>query len=359
MAWLQLYKIVHRDLKLQNLLVANDYTIKVCDFGLSITLDGKSHQFGGNVKYSAPEILERRFSETPDTQTPFPYSEKTDVYSFGLLWHLILTKEDSFKSRPEKFKSREGIASYIIEGNRPSFPHDWPKSLKNRIGDCWSQDPQVRPPFRQILAQWDSITLDFLCPDAHARHICYNLWRDQKNKIYFHVFLKALVVECMPFKSMKEKYAITLFSLFVDDLDEETVSFSRFCFGVGWFGPLDQNLKGFLKRMKDLTERKCFHGLSSNRQIESKLTHLWRSTSEKRPYHLVRYSTDEIGLFSLCFIDSAEHRIQTLKIKNVNGQLGCEGVFYQNWKQLKHGVKKEYMIGKHVPVNTHFMDTYL
>jgi serine/threonine protein kinase len=76
MAWLQVYSIVHRDLKLQNLLVATDWTIKVSDFGLSINLtDGLSHQFGGNVKYSAPEILSRRFSENSD-DSPFPYSEK-------------------------------------------------------------------------------------------------------------------------------------------------------------------------------------------------------------------------------------------------------------------------------------------
>eukprot|EP01126_Amoeba_proteus_P039236 TRINITY_DN4126_c0_g1_i1.p1 TRINITY_DN4126_c0_g1~~TRINITY_DN4126_c0_g1_i1.p1 ORF type:complete len:494 (+),score=69.93 TRINITY_DN4126_c0_g1_i1:239-1720(+) len=61
LSWLQPYKIVHRDLKLENLLVSEDWTIKITDFGLSIELEeGVSwDRFGGNIKYSAPEILKK------------------------------------------------------------------------------------------------------------------------------------------------------------------------------------------------------------------------------------------------------------------------------------------------------------
>lgn len=77
MMWLTAHGILHRDLKLDNLLVAQDWTIKITyvinsmkwvdklfigfysDFGLSIRADeGIGYEkFGGNIKFSAPEIL--------------------------------------------------------------------------------------------------------------------------------------------------------------------------------------------------------------------------------------------------------------------------------------------------------------
>lgn len=59
LAWLHAHNIVHRDLKLPNLLVFEDWTVKVGDFGLSLQLEEgvEINRFGGNVKYSAPEIL--------------------------------------------------------------------------------------------------------------------------------------------------------------------------------------------------------------------------------------------------------------------------------------------------------------
>ena len=54
--------IIHRDLKLANLLVTEDFQIKITDFGLSLHwYEGiVCHHFKGNVKYSSPEILRAR-----------------------------------------------------------------------------------------------------------------------------------------------------------------------------------------------------------------------------------------------------------------------------------------------------------
>lgn len=41
----------------------------------------------------------------------YAYGEKTDVYSFGLLWWQILTKGDPFVPRPDKFKSKVSVGS--------------------------------------------------------------------------------------------------------------------------------------------------------------------------------------------------------------------------------------------------------
>ncbi|KAJ9559171.1 hypothetical protein OSB04_013785 [Centaurea solstitialis] len=78
--------IVHRDLKSPNLLVDENYTVKVCDFGLSrlkanTFLSSKS--LAGTPQWMAPEVLNDE-----------PSNEKSDVYSFGvILWELVTLQE--------------------------------------------------------------------------------------------------------------------------------------------------------------------------------------------------------------------------------------------------------------------------
>eukprot|EP01125_Pyxidicula_operculata_P014413 TRINITY_DN4795_c0_g1_i5.p1 TRINITY_DN4795_c0_g1~~TRINITY_DN4795_c0_g1_i5.p1 ORF type:complete len:537 (-),score=76.51 TRINITY_DN4795_c0_g1_i5:14-1624(-) len=89
LAWLHAHHIIHRDLKLANLLVSIDNTIKISDFGLSLQYKEGivCRGFKGNVKYSPPEILKARYDKNI---TVYPYNEKTDVYGYALmLWELI------------------------------------------------------------------------------------------------------------------------------------------------------------------------------------------------------------------------------------------------------------------------------
>ncbi|KAF8403221.1 hypothetical protein HHK36_011320 [Tetracentron sinense] len=78
--------IVHRDLKSPNLLVDKNYTVKVCDFGLSrlkanTFLSSKSA--AGTPEWMAPEVLRDE-----------PSNEKSDVYSFGvILWELVTLQQ--------------------------------------------------------------------------------------------------------------------------------------------------------------------------------------------------------------------------------------------------------------------------
>eukprot|EP01126_Amoeba_proteus_P039243 TRINITY_DN4126_c0_g1_i9.p1 TRINITY_DN4126_c0_g1~~TRINITY_DN4126_c0_g1_i9.p1 ORF type:complete len:744 (+),score=122.21 TRINITY_DN4126_c0_g1_i9:83-2314(+) len=295
LSWLQPYNIVHRDLKLENLLVSEDWTIKITDFGLSIELeDGASwDRFGGNIKYSAPEILKVKYSKD---NKQYAYGEKTDVYSFGLLWWQILTKGDPFIPRPDKYKNKEGLASYILEGNRPPMATWWPKSLKTMIANCWSPSPSHRPTFRSILEAWDGLTMDLLCPDPLAKKVAEVLWKDQKTKPEYTTFKKIFIEKCMPTGKMKDKDAQTFEGLLRESAFEDTVSFSRFCYVIGWFGPLEVGCESFFSRMKDLISKRFFHGFVSNSKSDSLLTQHWQMTSEKKSYFLIKYSMESIGI---------------------------------------------------------------
>ncbi|CAC13858.1 SERINE/THREONINE-PROTEIN KINASE PKNB [Mycoplasmopsis pulmonis] len=70
--------ITHRDIKSSNIIVTKNNKVKIIDFGIAITPDSQRYtsdgKLIGSVHYMAPEIL-----------TKEPASEKSDIYSLGIL----------------------------------------------------------------------------------------------------------------------------------------------------------------------------------------------------------------------------------------------------------------------------------
>lgn len=81
-AFLHQSGVVHRDLKSYNILVDDNFNIKLCDFGLckfKADLNRGTMQFSGTPTYMAPELFQKK-----------SYDEKVDVFAFGtLLWELV------------------------------------------------------------------------------------------------------------------------------------------------------------------------------------------------------------------------------------------------------------------------------
>eukprot|EP01121_Diplochlamys_sp_Union-15-3_P019357 TRINITY_DN7282_c0_g1_i2.p1 TRINITY_DN7282_c0_g1~~TRINITY_DN7282_c0_g1_i2.p1 ORF type:complete len:674 (-),score=78.95 TRINITY_DN7282_c0_g1_i2:61-1956(-) len=132
--------IIHRDLKSHNLLVDDFWRVKVCDFGLSrfSDTDSKTMTACGTPSWTAPEILRNS-----------RYTEKADVYSFGIvLWEMA--------SREEPFP---GLAPYQVifkvgqHKERPLIPVDCPQEYSYIIELCWNEDPELRPPFNELITQ--------------------------------------------------------------------------------------------------------------------------------------------------------------------------------------------------------------
>jgi serine/threonine protein kinase len=348
--WLQAYNIVHRDLKLDNLLVAEDYTVKLTDFGLSIESDGQTYnRFGGNIKYSAPEILRERFVNKNHN---YPYGERTDVYSFGLIWWQVLTKKNPFMDRPTKYPGKEGLVKFILEGHRPPLPKHWPESLKNIISACWAPLQSKRPSFRQILDKWENLTLDLMSPDPLGRTCCNILWKDHKAKKSYEEVKKIFTENCMAAGRMKDKDSTLLSSLLCESAFDDTVSFSRFCYAVGWFGPLDKesNCFGFFSRIRDLQSQNYFHGFMSDAKAEQLLSNVFDTTSTRHSHYLLKYSLNSIGEFKLAYIDK-NRKVNYVKIHNANGQwrIGQSPKICDNWKRVKLVCKQVLSIGSHVP----------
>lgn len=146
MRYLHDSKLLHRDLKSSNLMLDKDYNCKVGDFGLTrISRGAAAVQMTGQCgtfQYMAVEVLANK-----------PYSEKADVFSFGiLLWEMVARKLPYFGMQPMQV----GIA-VLQQGMRPPIPPKCPLPLAKLMRACWDNDPRRRPSFAQLVTALEAM----------------------------------------------------------------------------------------------------------------------------------------------------------------------------------------------------------
>ncbi|KAI1380175.1 hypothetical protein F4677DRAFT_406061 [Hypoxylon crocopeplum] len=99
--------IVHRDLKIENILISKTGDIKIIDFGLSNLFAPRSHlkTFCGSLYFAAPELLQARAYTGPEV----------DVWSFGIVLYVLVCGKVPFddQSMPALHaKIKKGIVDY-------------------------------------------------------------------------------------------------------------------------------------------------------------------------------------------------------------------------------------------------------
>ncbi|XP_077991318.1 uncharacterized protein LOC144445585 [Glandiceps talaboti] len=147
MAFLHAQRILHRDLKLENVLVGNKMEIKIADFGLSITktyyVNEKSEDTAeGTLVYIAPECL-MELDELPN--------EKQDVYSFAIMAWELCSGEIAFKGA----RNKEHLWMAVAQGKRrPKLDtlrsEKCPLELIDIMVRCWAHDAKDRPRFQDL-----------------------------------------------------------------------------------------------------------------------------------------------------------------------------------------------------------------
>lgn len=99
--------IVHRDLKIENILISKTGDIKIIDFGLSNLFSPRSHlkTFCGSLYFAAPELLQARAYTGPEV----------DVWSFGIVLYVLVCGKVPFddQSMPALHaKIKKGLVDY-------------------------------------------------------------------------------------------------------------------------------------------------------------------------------------------------------------------------------------------------------
>ncbi|XP_038064833.1 tyrosine-protein kinase receptor Tie-1-like [Patiria miniata] len=131
---------IHRDLAARNVLVAEDMTCKVSDFGLARDVKNMrvyEHQSGDNLplRWMAVESL-----------IDHTYTTESDVWSYGvLLWEIVNLGADPYPAI-----NREEVKQEVQSGYRMPKPKHCQQELYDMMLKCWQEKPEDRPSFAFI-----------------------------------------------------------------------------------------------------------------------------------------------------------------------------------------------------------------
>jgi serine/threonine protein kinase len=134
------HRVIHCDLKAQNVMVTRDGRAKVLDFGLArrlppeeidaLTQTGRSMvpTTGGTLPYMAPEVLSGSQCDA-----------RSDIWSLGVLLYEMASGQLPFAGA-----TGFAVSAAILQQPPPPLPDDVPPSVGNTIAACLVKDPNAR-----------------------------------------------------------------------------------------------------------------------------------------------------------------------------------------------------------------------
>ncbi|UJR23871.1 hypothetical protein I4U23_026843 [Adineta vaga] len=144
LVYLEENHIVHRDISASNVLIANDNTAKISDFGLAKFLDITEKENGHSIitekikcrtKWTAPEALESK-----------RYTHKSDMWSYGiLLWEIF-----SYGRCPYPRLPADEVLINLKEGYRMEPPEGCPIEIGDIMRQAWHINPDRRLSFTHV-----------------------------------------------------------------------------------------------------------------------------------------------------------------------------------------------------------------
>ncbi|EAR93072.2 Serine/Threonine kinase domain protein (macronuclear) [Tetrahymena thermophila SB210] len=131
-------KIIHRDLKGQNIFLTRNHIVKLGDFGIARVLSKtveKAKTMVGTPYYLSPEIIESK-----------PYSFKTDIWSLGVILYELCALKPPFNADSLHF-----LALKIVKGQYSPIPTHFSKEMKNLVSNLLQVDAIRRPSINDIM----------------------------------------------------------------------------------------------------------------------------------------------------------------------------------------------------------------
>ena len=135
-------KIIHRDIKGANILIAKDGTAKLADFGASKafpenTVTDANKSLHGSIYWMAPEVV-----------TSAGYGRRADVWSIGCTVVEMLTAKHPW---PDADNQWSAIFAIARTKTGPPFPDDVSDHAKQFMKHCFQTDPKQRSSVSELL----------------------------------------------------------------------------------------------------------------------------------------------------------------------------------------------------------------
>ncbi|KAM4807677.1 serine/threonine-protein kinase Nek1 [Rhinophrynus dorsalis] len=131
-------KILHRDIKSQNIFLTKSGTIQLGDFGIARVLNSTvelARTCIGTPYYLSPEICENR-----------PYNNKSDIWALGCVLYEMCTLKHAFEAGNMK-----NLVLKIIRGSYPPVSTHYSYDLRSLLSMLFKRNPKDRPSVTSIL----------------------------------------------------------------------------------------------------------------------------------------------------------------------------------------------------------------
>ncbi|XP_048703635.2 serine/threonine-protein kinase Nek1 isoform X6 [Caretta caretta] len=131
-------KILHRDIKSQNIFLTKDGTIQLGDFGIARVLNSTvelARTCIGTPYYLSPEICRNK-----------PYNNKSDIWALGCVLYEMCTLKHAFEAGNMK-----NLVLKIISGSFPPVSLHYSYDLRYLLSQLFKRNPRDRPSVNSIL----------------------------------------------------------------------------------------------------------------------------------------------------------------------------------------------------------------